>query len=98
MAEKLVPKETVTFEEPPMSNVYTQEALINLLEEKGLIHKKELLEEIKRLKREQAPGKMKITSCNRDFKISPKMQHFIQKSILKMPKVKQFLTIIHIII
>ncbi|MFH1703292.1 MAG: hypothetical protein ABIB41_07675 [Nitrospirota bacterium] len=36
-----------------MSNVYTQEAVINLLEKKGLIDKKELLEEIKRLKSKQ---------------------------------------------
>ena len=53
MTEKIDPKETVTFEELFMSNVYTQEALINLLEKKGLIDKKELLEEIKRLSGEQ---------------------------------------------
>lgn len=53
MAEKLDPKETVTFEEILMSNVYTQEALINLLEQKGIINKKDLLEEIKRLKKER---------------------------------------------
>ena len=52
MAGKLDPKEIVTFEELLMSNVYTQEALINLLERKGLIDKKELLEEIKRLREE----------------------------------------------
>jgi hypothetical protein len=34
-----------------MSNVYTQEALITLLEKKGIISKKELLEEIKRLRK-----------------------------------------------
>ncbi len=50
MAEQLDPKETVSFEELLMSNVYTQEALINLLEAKGLIKKAELLEEIKRLR------------------------------------------------
>jgi hypothetical protein len=50
MAEKLDPKETVSFEELLMSNVYTQEALINLLEKKGVLTKAELLEEIKRLK------------------------------------------------
>jgi hypothetical protein len=33
-----------------MSNVYTQEALINLLEAKGIIKKAELLEEIKRIR------------------------------------------------
>ena len=53
MTEKLDPRETVTFEELFISNVYTQEALINLLEKKGLIGKKELLEEIKRLRSEK---------------------------------------------
>lgn len=47
MAEKLDPKETVSFEELLMSNVYTQEALINLLEAEGIITKTELLEEIR---------------------------------------------------
>ncbi len=46
----LPPKKVVSFEELLMSNVYTQEALINLLEAKGIIRKEELLEEIKRLK------------------------------------------------
>lgn len=53
MGEKLDPKETATFEELLLSNVYTQEALINLLEKKGIINKEELLEEIKRLRKEQ---------------------------------------------
>jgi hypothetical protein len=51
MAEKLERKEMVTFEELLMSNVIEQEALINLLERKGIITKTELLEEIKRLKK-----------------------------------------------
>ena len=53
MAEKLDHKETASFEELLMSNVYTQEALINPLEEKGIIKKAELLEEIKKLKENQ---------------------------------------------
>ncbi len=53
MAEKVASKETVSFEEILMSNVYTQEALINLLESKGIITKAELLEEIKRLRNGQ---------------------------------------------
>jgi hypothetical protein len=36
-----------------MSNVYTQEALINLLEKKGLFKKEELLEELKRMKQDK---------------------------------------------
>ena len=51
MADKLDPKEVVTFEELLMSNMYTQEALINILVQKGLISKEEVLEEIKRLKK-----------------------------------------------
>ena len=51
MAEKLDPKEIASFEEVLLSNVYTQEALINLLEAKGIIKKSELLEEINRLRK-----------------------------------------------
>ena len=54
MAEKLDPKEVVTFEELLLSNMYEQEALINLLVRKGIISKKEVLEEIRRLKHEQS--------------------------------------------
>jgi hypothetical protein len=50
MAEKLSRKETVTCEELLTSNVIEQEALVNLLEKKGIITKAELLEEIKRLR------------------------------------------------
>jgi len=50
MAEKLDPKELVTFGELLISNTIEQEALVNLLEKKGIISKAELLEEIKRLK------------------------------------------------
>jgi len=56
MAEKLDPKEVVTFEELLMSNMYTQEALINVLVQKGIISKEEVLEEIKRLKKLQQSG------------------------------------------
>ena len=44
MVEKLDPKETVSFEELFTSNVVEQEALVNLLEKKGIIGKAELLE------------------------------------------------------
>ncbi len=54
MAEKLDPKEIVTFEELLKANTITQEALINILVKKGIITKKELIEEIKRLKVEQS--------------------------------------------
>ena len=50
MAKEIDPKELVSFKELLLSNVYTQEALMNLLEKKGLLTKKEVLEEIKRIK------------------------------------------------
>ena len=50
MAKKMDLSEIVTLEELIMSNVYTQEALINLLVKKGLITNEELIEEIKNLK------------------------------------------------
>jgi hypothetical protein len=53
MAEKLDPKDLVDYKELLMSNVYEQEALVNLLEKKGIITKTEILEEIKRMKRKQ---------------------------------------------
>jgi hypothetical protein len=53
MAEKLDPKEIVSFEELLVSSMFEQNALVNLLERKGLITKAELLEEIKALKMKQ---------------------------------------------
>jgi hypothetical protein len=55
MASKLDPSEYVTFRELLISNTVEQEALVNLLERKGIITKAELLEEIKRL-RGKAPS------------------------------------------
>jgi hypothetical protein len=49
MAEKLDPKELVSFKELLMSEVIQSEALINLLDRKGLITKRELLEEMKKV-------------------------------------------------
>ncbi len=48
MGKKIDPKEMITAEELLLSNVMEQEALINLLEKKGIITKSELLAEIKR--------------------------------------------------
>jgi hypothetical protein len=50
MSNKLDPKETVTYEELLLSNTIQQEAMFNILERKGLMSKKELLEEIKKLR------------------------------------------------
>ena len=49
MAEKLDPKELVSFKELLMSEVIQSEALINLLDRKGIITKRELLEEMKKI-------------------------------------------------
>jgi len=49
MAKQLDPKETVDVKELLMSEVIQSEALINLLDRKGIIRKDELLEEIKRV-------------------------------------------------
>ncbi len=46
MGEKIDPKTVASLEEILLSNVYTQEALVKLLEKKGIITKGELLEEI----------------------------------------------------
>ncbi len=54
MAEKFDPKEVVDFKELLLSNVYEQEALVNLLAKKGIITKSELLEEIRRLKKKHS--------------------------------------------
>jgi len=47
MAEKLDQKQTVDLKELLMSEVIQSEALINLLDKKGMISKQELLEEMK---------------------------------------------------
>ena len=57
MAKKLDPNEIVSFEDLLTSNIYTQEAVINVLEKKGIVTKRELLEEIKKLKDKQKFGK-----------------------------------------
>jgi len=56
MAEKLDPKEIISFKELLMSNVFEQEALVNLLEKKGIITKDELVKEIIKLKEKQRAG------------------------------------------
>jgi hypothetical protein len=49
MARQLDKKQTVDLKELLMSEVIQSEALINLLDRKGIISKEELLEEIKRV-------------------------------------------------
>ena len=49
MADKLDPKELVSFKEMLLSEVITSEAIINLLDRKGIISKEELMEEMKQV-------------------------------------------------
>jgi hypothetical protein len=49
MAEKLDQKQTVDLRELLMSEVIQSEALISLLDKKGIISKQELLDEMKRI-------------------------------------------------
>jgi hypothetical protein len=49
MAELLDPKELISFKDLLLSEVIQSEALINLLDRKGIISKKELLEEMKKV-------------------------------------------------
>lgn len=50
MSSKLNVKETASFEEVLISNVYTQEAIINVLVKKGLLTKAEIVAEIANLR------------------------------------------------
>jgi hypothetical protein len=58
MKKKQEPRETVSLEELLMSNVYTQEAIVNLLEKKGILTQKEVIEEIMRLRVNEKKRKM----------------------------------------
>lgn len=69
MAKELDSKELVSFKELLLSNVYTQEALMNLLEKKGLLTKKEVLEEIKRIQVKVEKTKKKYSN-NSHYKTS----------------------------
>ena len=49
MAEKLDPKEMTDFKQVLLSEVIQHEALINILERKGILTRGELLEEVKKI-------------------------------------------------
>jgi hypothetical protein len=49
MATKIDPKDLVTFREALVSEIIASEALVNLLERKGIITKQELMEEINKV-------------------------------------------------
>lgn len=46
-------KETISFKELLVSNTYTQEAIINLLDKKGIINKQDIFDEIIKLRNER---------------------------------------------
>ncbi len=52
MAEKLDPRQVVTFEELLMTVLYEQEALRRVLVRKGVLTNEEVLEEVKAVQRE----------------------------------------------
>jgi hypothetical protein len=54
MAKQLDPKELVSFKEMLLNEVVTSEAIINLLDRKGIISKKELMEEMRRVQASMA--------------------------------------------
>ena len=56
MSEKLDRKETVSVKELAISNMYVQEALVNLLTKKGILTKEEILEEIRLIKEKSLKG------------------------------------------
>ena len=55
--KRLDGKEVVSFDEVLLGTVYTQEALINLLVEKGIISRNELIAEIRRVQQKVCKGK-----------------------------------------
>lgn len=58
MAEKMDPKEVISFEELLLSQVFSQEAIVNLLVRKGILTKEEIIEEIKLLREKQIETKL----------------------------------------
>ena len=56
MAQELDNKQTVDLKELLMSEVMTSEAIINLLDKKGIVSKQELMEEMKRVQASMTKG------------------------------------------
>jgi hypothetical protein len=54
MTEEIDPKELSTLEGLLLHNIHTLEALINLLEKKGILDKKELQEESEKIRQEHS--------------------------------------------
>ena len=51
--------DTISFEELALSNTYQLEAIVRVLEKKGLVSKQEILDELQQLKREEEERKKK---------------------------------------
>ncbi len=57
MANKLDKKETASFQEALIATIFQQEAVLNILERKGLLTREEVMQEILELKKKQTQGK-----------------------------------------
>ncbi len=57
MANNLDPKQTASLEEVLVTTVFQQEAMMNLLERKGLLTRAEVMQEILEMKKKAAQGK-----------------------------------------
>ncbi|MGD8371739.1 MAG: hypothetical protein PVF76_12505 [Syntrophobacterales bacterium] len=56
MADESGSNEFVSYEEALLSQVFTLDALVNVLERKGLINREEIVQEIKELHKKAAPS------------------------------------------
>ncbi len=56
MSQKLDPKQTATLEEVLVATVFQQEAMMNVLEKKGLLSRAEVMQEILELKKKKTQG------------------------------------------
>lgn len=56
MTNKLDPRQIASFEEVLVATVFQQEAMMNLLEKKGLLSRAEVMQEILELKKKKTHG------------------------------------------
>jgi hypothetical protein len=57
MGNKIDPNQTATLEEILVATVFQQEAMMNLLERRGLLTREDVMKEIYELQKKQAQGK-----------------------------------------
>jgi hypothetical protein len=65
MSEDTHFRETVSIKELLVSNTYTQEAIINLLDKRGIINKEDIFDEIIRLRDERIKTNRRVSEGNR---------------------------------